>query len=163
MCTFNNWKSLWIKFHVPLHPCRQPLYIYIYARVPRRPPPPYENSWQMITLTMSSKADMLEEVHTQIKIIATCWKRYTHKFVPAFYPQNSQRMWMEQSKGKELPLPSFWVMPPSYFVISFISYKYIQRKLSKILLKKCIVLPFFFFFFFILLSYKAEMRMQIKK
>lgn len=49
------------------------LYISIYKHEsPVAPtPPPYENSWQMITLTMSSKADMLEEVHTQIKIIAT--------------------------------------------------------------------------------------------
>lgn len=50
------------------------LYISIYMHespVAPPPPPPHENSWQMITLTMSSKADMLEEVHTQIKIIAT--------------------------------------------------------------------------------------------
>lgn len=48
------------------------LYISIYKHEsPVAPPPPHENSWQMITLTMSSKADMLEEVHTQIKIIAT--------------------------------------------------------------------------------------------
>lgn len=49
------------------------LYISIYKHGSpvAPPPPPNENSWQMITLTMSSKADMLEEVHTQIKIIAT--------------------------------------------------------------------------------------------
>ena len=54
-CTFARPDSLYIST------------IYISMSPPS--PPPYENLWQMSTLTMSGKADLLEEVYREIKII----------------------------------------------------------------------------------------------
>jgi len=54
-CTFARPDSLYIST------------IYISMSPPS--PPPYENLWQMSTLTMSGKADLLEVVYREIKII----------------------------------------------------------------------------------------------
>ena len=68
MCIFNNWKpmdKISCTFARP-----DSLYIStIYISMSPPSPPPYENLWQMSTLTMSGKADLLEVVYREIKII----------------------------------------------------------------------------------------------